>query len=302
MSNAAEVEAGKTNVCANCGVGEVDDIKLEDCDACDLVKYCSDKCTENHREQHEEECEIRAAKLRDDNLFRQPDGSHRGECPLCFLPMPLDPQKSTFHSCCSKIVCDGCVVAEIMSNGGVRCPFCREPTVFEERNKRIMKRIKANDPAALCEMGTRLYHEGDHDKAFEYWTKAAELGDMEAHYQLGSMYWRGDGVERDEEKAVYHYENAAIGGDPYARHNLGCYEERKGNIERSVKHYIIAANLGHEGSMKALWKHYSAGNITKEKLEVTLRTHQAALDEMKSPEREVAEAWREAQRDARRRN
>ena len=65
-----------------------------------------------------------------------------------------------------------------------------------------------------------------------------------------------------------------------------------GNMDRAVKHHIIAANLGDEDCMKVLWKHYSAGNITKEKLEVTLRTHQAALDEMKSPEREAAEAWR----------
>jgi hypothetical protein len=60
-----------------------------------------------------------------------------------------------------------------------------------------------------------------------------------------------------------------------------------------VKHFTIAANLGYEKSMKVLWKHYSHGNITKEDLEATLRTHQAAIDEMKSPEREAAEAWRE---------
>ena len=43
-------------VCANCGIAEVDDIELEECDGCDLVKYCSDKCREEHREQHDEEC------------------------------------------------------------------------------------------------------------------------------------------------------------------------------------------------------------------------------------------------------
>jgi hypothetical protein len=41
--------------------------------------------------------------------------------------------------------------------------------------------------------------------------------------------------------------------------------------------------------MKKLWKCYSEGNITKEDLNATLRTHQAALDAMKSPEREAAE-------------
>ena len=51
----------------------------------------------------------------------------------------------------------------------------------------MMKRIKANDPVALRQMGVKLYHEGDYDAAFEYWTKAAELGDVDAHNQLGYM-------------------------------------------------------------------------------------------------------------------
>jgi hypothetical protein len=42
--------------CASCGIAEIDDIKLKDCDECDLVKYCSDKCKEDHRPQHEEAC------------------------------------------------------------------------------------------------------------------------------------------------------------------------------------------------------------------------------------------------------
>ena len=33
--------------CPSCGIAEVDDIKLKDCDDCDLVKYCSDKCQQD---------------------------------------------------------------------------------------------------------------------------------------------------------------------------------------------------------------------------------------------------------------
>ena len=278
--------------CANCGVAEVDDIKLDTCcDGCDLVKYCRDKCMEEHREQHDEDCKKRKVELHDKKLFRQPSGTYLGECPICFLPMPIDPQKSTFKSCCSKHICDGCEYADIKSNGGNRCPFCREPTAAddEENKKRTMERIKANDPAAMCNMGTERYHEGDHDGAIEYWTKAAELGDVVAHNQLGYMYGEGKGVEKDAEKAVYHLEKAAIGGHTTARYNLGEYEEENGNMERAVKHFIIAANIGDDDSMKELWGYYKNGYITKEDLEATLRTHKAAIDEMKSPEREAAE-------------
>ncbi len=300
MTNAAETEADENNyVCANCGVAEVDDIQLEDCDGCDLVKYCGDKCKEEHREKHKGECKIRVTELHDRKLFTQPDISHRGECPLCFLPMPLDPQKSAFYSCCSKSICFGCEYANYKINGGDSCPFCREPAPDDdEEEKRLMERVKANDPAAMYQMGTRRYHEGDHDSAVKYWTKAAELGYVDSHYQLSVVYLNGRGVEKEEEKAVYHSEKAAIGGEPYARHNLGCYERENGRIERAVKHFIIAAKLGFEKSMKSLWDYYKHGEITKEDLESTLRTHQAAITEMKSPQREAAEAWWERQRDA----
>ena len=268
MSSTEETEASNI-CCANRVVAEVDNVKLED-------------------------CKEREAELHDDNLFRQPDRSHRGECPLCFLPMPLAPTKFGFRACCSKLICDGCVYANYKNNGGARCPFCREPSPKDDEEciKRVMKRVKANDPAALSQMGTARLGEGDWDTAFEYLTKAAELGDANAHYQLSVMYRKGEGVEEEVEKSVYHLEKAAIGGHPYARQNLGVTEEMNGDAERALKHYIIAANLGFENSMKTLWNHYSLGNITKENLEVTLRTHKAALDEMKSPEREAANNWK----------
>ena len=168
------------------------------------------------------------------------------------------------------------------------CPFCREPAPDkEEFDQKMMKRVQANDPATLCQMGIICKKDGDHDGAFEYWTKAAELGDVEAHCRLGYMYMNEEGVEKDEEMKVYHLEKAAIGGHPIARHVLALTEEKNGNMERAVKHYIIAAKVGYELSMKTLWKHYSLGNITKEDLDATLRSHQTAIDEMKSEQRDA---------------
>ena len=164
------------------------------------------------------------------------------------------------------------------------------PKDDEESDKRIMKRVEANDPSAMNQMGAVCYEQGDYDSAFEYFTKAAELGEFEAHYQLASIHEQGKGVEKDDGKAVYHYEKAAIGGDPSARHNLGCYEEKNRRVARAVKHWIIAANLGHIRSMEALREHYNLGNIGKEELEATLRAHQAAIDATKNPQRDAAAA------------
>ena len=149
-------------------------------------------------------------------------------------------------------------------------------------------------------MGKKRHNEGDYENALKYYTKAAELGEIDAQYKLATMYDGGLGVDKDEKKEVYHLEKAAICGNPNARHNLAIIEEKNGNIERSVKHLIIAANLGLEDSMKPLWRYYSAGYITKEDLDATLRSHQTAIDAMKSEQRDAAEVvlTREARQSA----
>ena len=280
--------------CANCGIAGVDEIKLEECHGCDRVRYCSDKCREEHREQHSEDCKKRADELHDRCLFTQPDGTHKGECPICFLPNPIDAGKTTFMACCGKTICMGCGYAHLMSNKHdrvkrSRCLFCRTSALEDEYEKREMERIEANDPAVLSNKGEECYNEGNYDKALKYWTKAAELGDAEAHFRLGLMYGEGEGVEKDLEKEVYHNEKAAIGGHPNARYNLAFIEAENGNMERAVKHMIIAANLGYDKSMKALLTFYKQGVITKEEYGATLRTHQAAINATKSAQRGAVE-------------
>jgi TPR repeat protein len=165
------------------------------------------------------------------------------------------------------------------------------PDTDEEVEAMLMKRVEKNDPVAMWQMGGKRHDEGDYKSAFEYYTKAAELGDAKAHYNLSIMYDLGQGVEKDEKKQVYHLEEAAIGGNVLARHNLGCYEDRNGKMKRAVKHFTIAANMGHEDSMKALWKYHARGLVKKEQLTATICAHHAAVDATKSQQREQAEEF-----------
>jgi len=152
-----------------------------------------------------------------------------------------------------------------------------------------MKRVKVNDPLALNQVGARRLLDGDYEGAFEYLTKAVELGDVDAHYQLSVMYHEGNGVEKDEKKELHHLEEAAIAGHPVARHNLGCYEGMNGRMERAVKHLIIAANLGYDDSIKGLKEYYANGQVSKEDFAAALRAHKAAVDATKSLQREEGE-------------
>jgi TPR repeat protein len=120
---------------------------------------------------------------------------------------------------------------------------------------------------------------------------ASELGDANPHYGLSIMYRLGHGVEKDEKKRVYHLEEAAIGGHIKARHNLGCHEGDNGRMERAVKHFIIATNMGCDESVNALWKLYALGLVKKEALTATLHAHQDAVDATESPQREETEEF-----------
>eukprot|EP00984_Skeletonema_dohrnii_P021857 scaffold11034_cov155-Skeletonema_dohrnii-CCMP3373.AAC.7 len=280
--------------CASCGTAEVDEIKLKTCDDCDLVRYCSVKCQQEHQSQHGEMCKERAAELRDEILFKQPERTHVGDCPICFLPLPLDKQKSMMNSCCSKIICKGCVYADMIrekQRADYSCPFCRKmiPDTEREQYKDVRKRAAANDSFAMILLGVRCYSKGDFRGAFKHYEKAADLGDVDAHYHLSLLYLMGEGVEKDEEKRAYHLEEAAIGGHPEARYHLAAIEQQNGRVERKVKHLIIAANLGHSNSIQALKTCYKDGNVSKEEFAAALRGHQAALNATKSPQREAGE-------------
>ena len=286
--------------CAACGNAEVDDIKLKKCTACYLVKYCSIKCQRNHRPQHKNECKKRAAELRDEILFKQTESRDLGDCPICCIPLPIDPSKSMLIACCSKFICKGCChaseVRELEGSLQPKCPFCRHPRTNSEeereRNTLMVKRAEANDPVALYQMGGKRHQEGDYDGAFQYWTKSAALGHAGAHFNLSIMYGEGQGVEENEKKEVYHLEEAAIGGNPYARHNLAIVEGKSGRYERAMKHDIVAANLGHDISLEHVSEGFKAGVVSKEDFAATLRAHQAAVDATKSAQREEAEAGR----------
>ena len=283
--------------CASCGKSELDDVKIMECADCKSVRYCSDECQEDHRPEHDAKCKERLAELRDEILFRQPEATHDGDCPICRVPLPIECEKSKLYSCCSKVICEGCEFANEVRLEREKlqhnCPFCRHslPKSEEEAIKIMMKRIAANDPDALCKMGSGHYYEGDYDGALKYLGKAAELGDASAHFNLSILYSEGHGVEKDEKKEVYHLEEAAIRGHPRARHNLANHEHRNGEIDRAVKHWIISANLGLDQSIKTLKEYYKDGLVSKEDFAAALRGHHAAIVATKSPQREMAAAW-----------
>ena len=282
--------------CGNCGKGEESSGDLRACTACKLVKYCNRECQIAHRPLHKKACKKRAAELHDEALFKEHPPPE--DCPICFLPLPLDAGEIEFKYCCGKIICHGCIHAMRGARGRGKiglCAFCREPnaTSDEERIKKIKKLMEANNAyayynfAGWYETGVKGMPQ-DIAKAVELYLRAGELGCVEAYCNLGVCYCNGEGVGVGKKKAIHFYELAAINGNLNARHNLGCVEVEAGNITRAIKHFILAARDGHNNSLDNVKQGFMQGFVTKDEYENTLRAYQQIHDEIKSDDRDRA--------------
>jgi hypothetical protein len=284
--------------CANCGKGEESSGDLKACTACMMVKYCNRECQIAHRPQHKKECKKRAAELHYEKLFKEPP---REECPICMLPPPLYDNYTgmTFHSCCGKEICSGCVYAMFESGVKRLCAYCRAPYAKsnEEQTERLKKLMEKGNGSAFNQLA-EYYRDGTYGmpqnqaKANELNLKAGEFGYAAAYYSLGLAYYRGRGVEIDMKKATQYYELAAMGGGVQARNNLGCLEGQAGNHQRAMKHFIISASAGYRKSLDGVKGGYMAGHVTKDEYTNTLREYQKSQDEMKSEARDKALAVR----------
>ena len=198
-------------------------------------------------------------------------------------------------------ICSGCINAVALRDNGVGlCPFCRSPTPNdEELVKQTKKRMEVGDANAMFNLG--CYHSNgeygmaqDRAKAFELYHRAGELGNAKAYCNIGYVYDNDVGVEKDKKKADHYYKLAAMRGNVYARFNLGCDEALAGNWERALKHYMIAAGVGLNNSVKSIQQLYKHGHATKEDYTSALLAYQQCLEEIKSEQRDNAAAFRDS--------
>merc|ERR1711957_829461 len=110
----------------------------------------------------------------------------------------------------------------------------------------------------------------------------------EAHGILALTYDQGDIGEKDTRKAAHHYQLAAMKGHVMSRRNLGCDEGAAGNIDRAYKHFVIAAGMGCETSMKEIRHGYAFSFVSKDDFAKTLHAYGNSVNETKSDQRDTA--------------
>ena len=293
------VNGDSADLCANCGKHGGGTVKLKNCTACRIVKYCGVDCQKAHRNQHKKACKQRAAELKDEQLYSQGHERPEGDfCPICTLPIPPSiGVHSVINVCCMKRVCNGCILAAKI-RGMFVCAFCRAPYPDNDPDKLAMlrARVEKKDPDAIDLFGEQ-YAQGllglqkDMRRAIDLHKEAAELGSLEALAHLGDSYYHGDGVQKDETKAAEYYKKAAMQGCVESRHNLGCIEGKKGKFDRALRHYLISAKMGNKNSVETIKTMFIDGDATKNQHAEALKGYQAAVQEMKSHDRDEANAF-----------
>ncbi len=114
---------------------------------------------------------------------------------------------------------------------------------------------------ASCVDLARIYSsEGNEEKAFECYMKAAELGYTDAFYNVANAYLNGDGVERDFEKAFEWFQKAVGSGDTSAKLKLAeCYKRGAG----CDRNYAAAMALYQQVAGSKSLKRYSFVDVAE---------------------------------------
>ena len=185
-------------------------------------------------------------------------------------------------------ICAGCVHSFICAGNIGKCPFRNSDRGNEndEHIKQIMKRVAANDPAAIY-MLAHFYYQGlgglqqDRAKAIELFRRSAELGCNIAGSNLGGIYLGG----RDWKKAKFYFEAAAIAGCEASRYELADIEKELGNVERAIQHLRIGAKAGCYCAMHVLQVGFERGGVSRESIDSTLAAYNNSCAEMRSESR-----------------
>ena len=107
---------------------------------------------------------------------------------------------------------------------------------------------KLGDAEAQANLGVMLSTRGKYADAALWYRRAADMGIATAAYNLGTLYYNGQGFTQDYTQARHWFEEAAKRNDPYAEFQLGLmYGNGKGldvDTASELRWYTKAAGQG----------------------------------------------------------
>jgi len=133
--------------------------------------------------------------------------------------------------------------------------------------KETYQQAEAGDVEATYNLG-RMYYKGegvsqDYKKALKWLFKAAEQGNAGAQNNLGWMYYKGEGVSQDYKEAIKRFSKAAVQGNTKAQGNLSMMCAKGEGLPQDYKEafmlFFKAAEQGNAGAQNNLGIMYYYG-------------------------------------------
>ena len=126
-----------------------------------------------------------------------------------------------------------------------------------------------NLQAGELEDGFQAFTAGNYEQALRLWLPIAEKDNDKAQYNLGLLYSKGLGVEKNLKTAFIWYKRAAANGNTDAMYNLGLMYDKGRVVYRSTKDatkwWLKAAELGNASAQFNIAVEYAYGrNLGKD--------------------------------------
>lgn len=127
--------------------------------------------------------------------------------------------------------------------------------------------IISNVYASDIQKAREAYSKGDFTKAFSIVKLLATQGDIDAKYELGGMYYKGQGTSKNMKKAIFWWEQSDEQGYVKAQENLVHMYRSGKEIQQNDKKYLYwlkkSANQGSPDMQFLLAYMYSSGEEIK---------------------------------------
>jgi hypothetical protein len=161
-----------------------------------------------------------------------------------------------------------------------------QPAIRPAASQRQDRATEPKDAGAIenaLALGGKLEKAGLYAEAALAYRMAADGGDARAQNRLGTLYERGQGVERSEAEAARLYRLAADQGHAGARTNLGFLYLTGVGVQQShseaARLYRLAADQGHAGARTSLGWLYEKGHGVQQSHVEAARLYRLAADQ-----------------------
>lgn len=138
---------------------------------------------------------------------------------------------------------------------------CRQASLFLCLLTVAFSVLLASCGAADLNVAKGAYKAGDYATALAQWTELAEFGIPEAQTELGKLYAKGAGVEKDLDKAAFWLKKAAEAGYVRGMFELARVYEKRKEIDPAILWYRAAMKQGYPRAGHYLGKLYDQGKL-----------------------------------------